>query len=90
MLAVNTIGGTDTSSWYEIYQALIAVDQLCARHEPPLGGIALKLGELILVCMFENRGVLMRMMGEGKQEKLSVGLNRGFKTDGEGGGSAIV
>lgn len=43
-LIVNTIGGTDTSSWYDIYKALIAVNVICTHDEPSLGGIATHIG----------------------------------------------
>ena len=45
VLTVNTIGGTDTSSWYDLYKALIAVNVVCLHHEPPLGGLATRIGE---------------------------------------------
>ena len=45
VLTVNTIGGTDISSWYDLYKALIAVNVICTHHEPPLAGLATRIGE---------------------------------------------
>ena len=45
VLTVDTMGGTDTSSWYDLYKALMAVNVVCIHREPALSGFATRIGE---------------------------------------------
>ena len=45
MMTVNTIGGTDRASWYDLYKAVIAVDMICVRNSPAMNGIITGVGK---------------------------------------------
>ncbi|KAG7001958.1 hypothetical protein G7Y79_00030g064910 [Physcia stellaris] len=45
MMTVNTIGGNDHASWYDLFKATVAVDMICARNSPALNGIITGVGE---------------------------------------------
>ena len=49
-MTVQTIGGIDHASWYDLYEAVMAVDMLCARNSPPLQGIATGIGTPARQC----------------------------------------
>lgn len=45
MMTVNTIGGNDRASWYDLFKAVIAVDMICTRNSPAMNGIITGVGK---------------------------------------------